>query len=134
MKVAILYLAVAFIGLAACNATPSSEDVTAREADFAAQKASMKAKIDASPGPYNATLDCAAKRVSDNTARTQYLLFLYNRPDLTTEAGRTNASHDWIDSIDACGGDMTALANEMGQDDDDLIMKGLVIALIRQGR
>jgi len=106
-------------------------------ADHAAlqqQREDFKTRIGKAGGLHIPALDCAARRVSARTVETMYLIWINERGDLTSAADRDDASLDAINAIEACGASMTALAAELQDDDQDLVPKGLAMAMLLAGR
>lgn len=99
-----------------------------------AEKGKLAERMKAHQGEYNKTMDCAARRVSNSTVEAHYQSFLIHRPDLVSSAQRDHMINSWLDAIEACGGDLSAFAYQMSDDPDGLMVKGLTVALIRQGR
>ncbi|BBF80694.1 hypothetical protein [Asticcacaulis excentricus] len=111
----------------------AAEEAVWRE-QIATEKAKLVERMKAHPGEYNKTMDCAARRVSVATEEAHYQTFLIHRPELVSAAQRDHMINSWLDAIEGCGGDLGAFAAQMANDPDDLTMKGLTIALVRQGR
>lgn len=126
------WLVIGFIGLSILlpgksASVPSTESLQQQRLDF---KTRMRAT-----GTLNIpVLNCAAKRVSDRTVETTYLIWINERGDLTTRANRDDAALDSINAIEACGGNLAALAREMKADGENLIHKGLAMAMLEEGR
>lgn len=131
------YGAVGLIGFVVlCLMFPGQPKVATadEQAQFAREKSEFKARMASMHFQSNPTILCAAKRVSDETVRTTYLLWIHERADLTTKHQRDNASFDTVTSIEACGGSMSALVHEMQNDNDNLVFKGLAAAMLEAGR
>jgi len=98
------------------------------------ERAEFKSRADASGPLGNRLLDCAARQVSARTVETSYLIWINERGDLTTADDRDDAARDTIGALQNCGGSVAMLTREMKADDENLIFKGLAIAMLQANR
>lgn len=77
--------------------------------------------------------ECPARTVSDQTVETSLLLWVNDRADLTTQDDLKAASDDFVNAFVSCGASEAQITNELSRS-DDIMMKGLVMAVLKQGR
>lgn len=113
--------------------SPKGTNSPAKPEHIAQQREEMKQRMAATAFKSPPILECAAQRVGVDTVETTYLVWINKRGDLTTKSQRDSASLDSINSIQACGGDMTALIREM-EESGDTVNKGLALAMLQANR
>jgi hypothetical protein len=114
--------------LAACSKGPSNP-----AADRASLIAERVAFRDRTASFANDKFTCPAKAVSDQTVETSLLLWVNERSDLTTRDDLKAASDDFVNAFVSCGTTEAQVINELSESDDTM-MKGLVMAVLQQGR
>ncbi|WP_298697392.1 hypothetical protein [uncultured Brevundimonas sp.] len=123
-----LALSLAVLAVAGCSVPPAVDERPALIAQRVAKLEQAKAS-----GLNIAKFDCPARTVSDRTAETMLLMWVNERTDLVDRSNLRTASDDMISAFQTCGANMNQIMNELERS-DDLLMFGLSIAILQQGR
>ncbi|CAN7606868.1 hypothetical protein LJR164_004427 [Phenylobacterium sp. LjRoot164] len=126
-----LLVAFTVLACASCSAPETTDPATARN-ELVAERVAMLERAK-STGFDVPKLDCPARKVSDETAEAMLMLWVNKRTDLVDDTKLRTFSDDMITAFEACGADMDSVINEM-RTSDDLLMKGLSIAILKAGR
>ncbi len=77
--------------------------------NFEKQQSEQRTELLAAKTPTLPALDCAAAKVTKQTVRTLYLVWVNHRPDLPTNTDRDDATTDLTTQIRACNANPTTI-------------------------
>lgn len=122
-----------FAALALNGCGLAEADAEADAAELAAGRQVIRDRLAVTGPVTNKTLLCAARRVSDATAEASLLAFINERGDLNTPQQREAASRETVSAIEACGGNIQALAADLASHGDDVPYL-FAVAVLQVGR